>query len=53
VACADESFTRTFVVPRSSINRPFTKGHVVVSAEWVEWYEGGPWAWHSGVQRLR
>ncbi|QIK65991.1 hypothetical protein G7072_06245 [Nocardioides sp. HDW12B] len=53
VACFDESFTRTFTVPRRSIDRPFTKGDVVVSAEWVEGYEGGPWAWHSGVQRLR
>ena len=53
VECDDKSFTRTFRLPPSSDSRPITKGRAVVRAEWVQWYEGGPWAWDTGLHRLR
>ena len=53
VACSDQSFTRTFSLPPGSDARPFTKGRVVLRTEWVQWYEGGPWAWDTGLHRLR
>jgi hypothetical protein len=53
VPCHDESFTRSFALEPSSVARPFRKGEAVVRAEWVQSYEGGPWAWDTGLHRLR
>ena len=53
VSCDDESFTRSFVLPPGSQSRPFRKGPTVVAAEWVESFEGGPWAWDTDLYRLR
>jgi len=53
VLCSDESFTRSFTLPPGSASHPFTKGEIVVRTEWVQWYEGGPWAWDTGLHRLR
>ena len=54
VSCNRESFRRTFVLrPASSRSDPFTAGPAVVRAEWVESYEGGPWAFDTALFRLR
>jgi hypothetical protein len=52
VWCEDQTFTRTFSVPPPS-GRPFGRGAVIVSADWVEWPEGGPWAFDTSLHRLR
>lgn len=52
VWCEDEAFTRSFSVPPPE-NRPFGKKKVVVTADWVMSEEGGPWAYDTGLHRLR
>ncbi len=52
VWCYDETFTRTFTVPAPA-DRRFGKGKVVVTADWVQRPEGGPWAYYTGLHRVR
>jgi hypothetical protein len=52
VSCDDQTFTRSFSVPSPSTG-PFERGQVVVSAGWVQSQEGGPWAYYTGLHRLR
>jgi hypothetical protein len=52
VFCDDEAFTRTISLPPPA-DRPFGKRKVVVTADWVMSEEGGPWAYYTGLHRLR